>query len=96
MDAKERETAASKSHELWIDIGAKSKKDAAAVVDVGDVVTIDSGWTELRNGLIACRGFDNRIGAFIVADVLRLLKSAELNVAVRRENNSVFFFLDGS
>jgi endoglucanase len=82
MDAKERETGQGKIEELWIDIGAKDKKDALKVVELGDPVTIDAGWIELRNGLIACRGFDDRIGSFIVADVLRLLQGARLNVAV--------------
>jgi endoglucanase len=46
------------------------------------VVTVAAGWTELRNGKVACRGFDDRVGAFIVADVLRLLKDRKLHVAV--------------
>lgn len=74
MDEKERNSAPSKIHELWIDIGAKNRKDALDVVEPGDVATVNAGWTELRNGLVACRAFDDRIGAFIVADVLRLLR----------------------
>ncbi len=82
MTAKEREESVSKIHELWVDIGAKSRKDAEKAVALGDVAVINSGWNELRNGLVACRAFDNRIGAFIVADVLRALHGAELQVAV--------------
>lgn len=82
MSAKEREGGIKHAHDLWIDIGARDRKDAEKLVEPGDVATIDAGWTELRNGLVASRGFDDRIGAFIVADVLRLLKGKRLNVAV--------------
>ncbi len=82
MEAKERDAPIKKVHELWVDIGAKTRKDAEKCVALGDVATIDTGWIELRNGLVACRGFDDRVGAFVIADVLRLLKGKELNVAV--------------
>lgn len=82
MDAKEREGSAAKIHELWVDIGAKSRKDAEKAVALGDVATVTSGWTGLRNGLVACRGFDDRAGAFVIADVLRLLKGKALKVSV--------------
>jgi len=73
MSSEERSKSKSKIHDLWIDIGAKDKKDAEKAVRVGDVATIDVGFTELRNGLAASRGFDDRIGAFVVAETLRLL-----------------------
>ncbi len=82
LEAKERDTPIKKIHELWVDIGAKTRKDAEKHVALGDVATIDTGWIELRNGLVACRGFDDRVGAFVIADVLRVLKGKELNVAV--------------
>ncbi len=82
MDEKERAGKTWKAHELWIDIGAKTRKTAEKWVALGDVATIFSGWTELLDGRVACRGFDDRIGAFIVADVLRLLQDIPLNVAV--------------
>ncbi len=69
-------------HELWVDIGAKSRKDAEKLVSVGDVATIDAHWIELANGRVACRGMDDRVGSFVVADTLRLLKGRKLNVAV--------------
>ncbi len=82
MSEKERKEPATEIHELWVDIGAKSKKEAEKLVALGDTATINTGWIELANGRVACRGFDNRIGAFIIADVLRLLKGKTLKVAV--------------
>ncbi|RYG22667.1 M42 family peptidase [bacterium] len=57
----------------WIDIGAKNKADAEAVVALGDVVTYQWEFQELLNGRAAARGFDNKMGSFIVAEALRLL-----------------------
>ncbi len=81
MKEKE-EKEPSKIHELWVDIGARSRKDAERVVAVGNVATVNSGWLDLQNGRIACRGLDDRLGAFVIADVLRVLKGKRLAVAV--------------
>jgi len=82
MTEEDRKKPINLIHDLWVDIGAKNRKDAEKMVALGDVATINSGWIELANGLVACRAFDNRIGSFIIADVLRLLKGKKLNVAV--------------
>ena len=82
MTEEDRKKPVTNIHELWVDIGAKDRKDAESMVALGDIATINSGWIELANGKVSCRAFDNRIGAFIVADVLRLLKGKKLNVAV--------------
>ena len=71
-----------KLHKMYIDIGAKSKADAMEVVEIGDPITVDVGVRELRNNLVAARGFDDRIGAFVVAETMRRLKGQRLNVAV--------------
>lgn len=73
---------APKMHDLWIDIGAKDRKDAEKVVSIGDCATIDAALIRLRNGLIAARAFDDRMGAFIVAETLRKLKGRKLEVAI--------------
>lgn len=57
-------------HELWIDIGAKDKDEAASLVELGDSVTHDLGYQELRNNLVASRALDNRTGAFVAAETL--------------------------
>ncbi|MBN1256721.1 MAG: M42 family metallopeptidase [Planctomycetes bacterium] len=82
MTQEERDKGKSKISDLWIDIGAKDKKDAEKVVEIGDVATIDTGFAELRNGLAAGRGFDDRIGSFVVAEVLRLLQGKKFPAAV--------------
>lgn len=57
-------------HELWIDIGAKSKDEALGLVELGDCVTYDMGYQELRNGRVTSRALDDRTGAFVAAEIL--------------------------
>lgn len=71
-----------KMHQIWVDIGAKNKKDAEKVVSVGDPITIDAGWLELRDNKAVARGFDDRIGAFVVLEAMRLLAGRKLECAV--------------
>ncbi len=64
---------APKLHDLWVDIGAKGKADAQEKVRIGDPITIAQEFAEMQNGFATARGFDNKMGAFIVAEALRLL-----------------------
>ena len=71
-----------KMHQLWIDIGASDKEDAEKAVAIGDPVTIDVGFTELRNGIAVARAFDDRIGAFVALEVMRLLHKKKVECGV--------------
>lgn len=71
-----------KIHELWIDIGAKNRKEAEQHVSVGDYVTIDAGLKTMLNNLVVGRAFDDRAGAFVVVETLRRLKGKKLKVGV--------------
>jgi len=82
LTERDERDKAPKMHDLWIDIGAKNRKDAEKAVRIGDCATIDAAMVRLRNGLIAARAFDDRMGAFIVAETLRKLKGRALKVAV--------------
>jgi endoglucanase len=64
-----------KMHDLFIDIGVASRKEAETLVRVGDPITITAQFELLRNDLAVARAFDNRIGTFSVAEALRLLKT---------------------
>jgi endoglucanase len=65
-----------KMHDLFIDIGAGSRKEAESLVRIGDPITLTAQFDLLRNDLAVARAFDNRIGTFAVAEALRLLKTA--------------------
>jgi endoglucanase len=70
----EEKEKATKITDLWLDIGAKDRAAVAARgVRVGDPGVIDARLVELGEGLIASRSIDNRIGAFVVLEALRLL-----------------------
>lgn len=60
---------------LFLDCGARSKKDVENLgVHIGSVVTYQEGFDELAHGHYIGRAFDNRIGGFMIAEVTRLLK----------------------
>ncbi|MBD0358968.1 MAG: M42 family metallopeptidase [Rubrobacter sp.] len=80
MEADERKKV-SEIKSLWIDIGAKDGDEAKGRVRVGDVAVVDQDVLELPNGRIASRSLDNRMGAFVVLDALRLLSEGESLVA---------------
>jgi putative aminopeptidase FrvX len=67
----------SKIRTLWIDIGAKDADDARSRVAIGDPGVIEQPLIELGGDLIACRGLDNRVGAFVALEALRLLAQGD-------------------
>jgi endoglucanase len=60
--------------DLWIDVGAASKAEVLEQIALGDVVTYMSEFQKLMGDRAAARGFDNKVGTFIVGEALRLLK----------------------
>jgi endoglucanase len=71
-----------KMEQMWIDIGAKDRKDAEKVVAISDPATIDVGFVELRNDCVVARAMDDRIGAFVILEALRLIGNRKINAAV--------------
>jgi len=67
----------SKIRTLWIDIGAKDGDDARSRVSIGDPGVIEQPLIELGDDLIACRGLDNRVGAFVALEALRYLSQGD-------------------
>jgi endoglucanase len=59
--------------ELWIDIGASTRAEAEAVVQLGDVATYQYTFQRLLGDRAVARAFDNKAGLFIVAETVRLL-----------------------
>src|SRR6478736_749259 len=70
-----------KIHDLFIDIGVASRKEAEKLVRIGDPITLADEFDLLRNDLAVARAFDNRIGTFAVAEALRLLKESKGKLA---------------
>ena len=72
MKADERDKV-SKIADLWIDIGATTKAEAQERIRVGDAGVLAAEVQEFPKGRIVSRSIDNRIGAYVVAEALRLL-----------------------
>src|SRR3990172_581411 len=82
LTAKERDKK-HELHELWLDIGAKNKKDALKYISIGDPVVFGADYQELQNNTAMARCWDNRIGVYIAAEVLRkLVKVKNLNKTI--------------
>jgi putative aminopeptidase FrvX len=73
MQGDERDRGA-RAQDLWIDIGARDGAEARARVRVGDPTVLDLAPVELRNNRLAGRAIDNRVGAFLALETVRLLQ----------------------
>jgi endoglucanase len=81
MDEEERKKGA-KIKDLWIDIGARDRARALELVQIGDPVTYNEEFVELDGGIAAARGFDDKIGVFVVGHALQLLHGGDLAAGV--------------
>ncbi len=67
----------SKISQLWVDVGVGSREEATALgLRVGDAMVVDAAMVSLAGDRIASRAIDNRIGAYVVLEALRLLADA--------------------
>ncbi len=71
-----------KTKEMWLDIGAKNKEEAAEVVRIGDPVTLELGYQEMRNGFANSPGMDDKTGLWVCMEALRRAKSSALEVSL--------------
>jgi endoglucanase len=72
MDKEDREKV-SKVEDLWIDVGATGREEAARQLRIGDPGVLAAGVLEFPNGRLVSRCIDNRIGAYVVLEAVRLL-----------------------
>jgi putative aminopeptidase FrvX len=68
--------------EMWVDIGATSREEAEAIVQIGDYMTFVPTITSLGNGLLCAPALDNRAGVHVGCEVLRKLDRSRLSAAV--------------
>ena len=71
-----------KIEDMFIDIGAKTAAEAGKHVRVSDPVTLDVCMRRLLNDRVACRGFDDRIGALVVIETLLEVAKRKPKVAL--------------
>ena len=70
-------------HEIWIDIGARSKKEALERVSIGDTVTYDHEFELIHGSVGTARAFDNKVGAYVVGETLIRLAAAKKKLAAK-------------
>ena len=78
---KERETVMEIS-DLWIDIGASSRKEAEELVSVADPIAMRSNCRFLNKNVIMSKGLDDKIGAYVIAEAFRMLAEAKVKIGV--------------
>ncbi len=72
LQERDKEPKVPKMHEIWIDIGAKDADDARKRVSVGDPITFTDDFEMLTKHIAVARAFDDRAGAFVALEALRL------------------------
>lgn len=68
--------------DVWIDIGAKDRKEAESLITLGDPITVELGVRDLRNGMISSPGLDDKVGVWVVMEALRLLRGRQVNASI--------------
>ena len=81
LESEERHKVV-KIEQLWIDIGADSDEAAKKRVSIGDVAVPAAGFEVIHEAKVVGRGFDDKAGAFVVSETLRLLAQEKFSAAV--------------
>jgi endoglucanase len=68
--------------DIWVDIGAKDKKDAEELVALGDSVTFELGSRPMRGNFLTSPGLDDKVGVWTVMEALRLMHDRPLEAAI--------------
>ena len=73
LQDRSRDGKARKLHELFVDIGCRSREEATEKLNVGDPGVFADGSELIGEDTIVARGLDNRIGTWAAAETLRRL-----------------------
>jgi len=70
--------------DIYVDVGATNKEEALELVQIGDPITYADDFDYLSDEILSGRALDNRIGGFMIAQVLKNLNERrdELNLNV--------------
>ncbi len=71
-----------KMKDLWLDIGATDKEDAQKAVRIGDAVTVELQYREVRNGRVVSAAMDDKAGLWVVVEALRRVDRAKLRCSL--------------
>ena len=82
QSADERDKTKNDIEKIWIDIGAKNKKEAEKLVPIGSTATFHLSVLELGNNLICAPGLDDKVGLFVAMETLRVCSTKKLSVGL--------------
>lgn len=68
--------------DLWIDLGGESKEESESMVSIGDFALFKSDFYYLGRNRIVSKSLDNRLGSFIMSEVVSHLLKSSLAVDV--------------
>ncbi|MGI6417553.1 MAG: M42 family metallopeptidase [Thermoguttaceae bacterium] len=71
-----------KLKDLWLDIGAKDKAEAETMVRIGDPVTVELEYREMRNQRVICPAMDDKCGLWVVMEALRRVDKSRLQCSL--------------
>jgi putative aminopeptidase FrvX len=80
--AEDERNKVPKLKDLWLDIGAKDKADAADSINIGDPVTLELGYRPLRNNLACAPAMDDKSGLWVVLEAFRRAAQKPLDCAL--------------
>lgn len=70
-------------HDLWVDVGASNAAEVAKLgIRVGHPAVYQDGPLELANKRLVARALDNRIGGYIIAQVMKRIAAGKRQPAV--------------
>lgn len=82
QEADERSSTKLNLDNIWIDVGAKNKKEVQKLVDIGDPIVYRPEIIQLGKDLIAGPGLDDRVGLFVAIETLIACSKKRINVAL--------------
>ncbi len=69
--------------DMYIDIGAKNKKNAEKIgIQVGDTITVDRKFEPLSNSMVTGKAFDNRAGIVMMIEAAKLLSKTKVKARI--------------
>lgn len=68
--------------DIYIDIGAESREEALDMIQVGDPITYADNFEFLSDDVLTGRALDNRIGGFMIAQVMKRLSERREDLKV--------------
>jgi len=68
--------------DLWIDIGVSSYEEATKLVKVGDIASFQPNMQFLSPSRLMSKGLDDKIGVFIMAEVMRILSGYDHKINI--------------